>query len=719
MNEECAIPEWLHDIFLGYGDPAAAHFTNMPEKDQLSTVTFKDTFLDKAHLEEAFADHTIEYVGASKDDPKPPFKVTFPAKAAPKEEEEGKKRKKKGQAEEAEATEEEVKVLKVESVTPPDLGPYSQDQARLNTVRFTDTQVAAIRAGVNPGLTMVVGPPGTGKTDVAVQIMHELYHNRPNERTLLITHSNHALNDLFSKIMERDIPARYLLRLGMGEQELDTDIDFSRAGRVNAMLARRIELLAEVEKLARTLGVVDDVGYTCETAGHFYLLHVFSRWEEFVHAVGHKRKKDGDEAAAGVVKELFPFSEYFANAPQPIFKGANVVDDTRAARGCFRHMRIMFQELEECRGFELMRNQGDRSNLLLTRQAKIVAMTCTHAAMKRSEFLKVGFKYDNLIMEESAQILEIETFIPMLLQKTEDGRSRLKRVCLIGDHHQLPPVVKNMAFQKYSHMDQSLFTRFVRLGTPTIQLNRQGRARSSLATLYNWRYRDLKDLPRVQTIPAFKAANAGFAHEFQFVDVPDWDGVGESEPSPYFFQNLGEAEYVVTVFQYMRLMGYPAKKISIITTYRGQKHLIRDVIKARCENNPLFGRPAKIATVDKFQGQQNDYILLSLVRTRTVGHFRDVRRLVVSRVALLNRLIKLKEECMDCFTYPTCRHEDVLSIHLLLSFTTEPSCVCVCVSFLRPCASTLPPSLLLILTVLEYSRVVNESPRARSARSTP
>eukprot|EP00959_Pyramimonas_sp_CCMP1952_P402311 8430678-Pyramimonas_sp.AAC.1 len=120
---------------------------------------------------------------------------------------------------------------------------------------------------------MVVGPPGTGKTDVAVQIMHELYHNRPQERTLLITHSNHALNDLFQKIMERDIPARYLLRLGMGEQELDTDIDFSRAGRVNAMLARRLELLAEVEKLARTLGVAEDVGYTCETAGHFYLLH--------------------------------------------------------------------------------------------------------------------------------------------------------------------------------------------------------------------------------------------------------------------------------------------------------------------------------------------------------------------------------------------------------------------------------------------------------------
>ncbi len=60
--------------------------------------------------------------------------------------------------------------------------------------------------------------------------------------------------------------------------------------------------------------------------------------------------------------------------------------------------------------------QADRVNYLMTRQAKVVAMTCTHAALKRAEFLDLGFKYDNLLMEESAQILEIETFIPLLLQ---------------------------------------------------------------------------------------------------------------------------------------------------------------------------------------------------------------------------------------------------------------------------------------------------------------
>ena len=81
---------------------------------------------------------------------------------------------------------------------------------------------------------------------------------------------------------------------------------------------------------------------------------------------------------------------------------------------------------------------------------------------------------------------------------------------------------------------------------------------------------------------------------------------------------------------YMRLLGYPAEKITVLTTYNGQKHLLRDVIQQRCATNPFIGRPAKVTTVDKFQGQQNDYILLSLVRTKTVGHIRDIRRLTVA-----------------------------------------------------------------------------------------
>jgi intron-binding protein aquarius len=49
---------------------------------------------------------------------------------------------------------------------------------------------------------MIVGPPGTGKTDVAVQIIANLYRNYPNQRILVVAHSNAALNDIFEKILK-------------------------------------------------------------------------------------------------------------------------------------------------------------------------------------------------------------------------------------------------------------------------------------------------------------------------------------------------------------------------------------------------------------------------------------------------------------------------------------------------------------------------------------
>ena len=44
----------------------------------------------------------------------------------------------------------------------------------------------------------------------------------------------------------------------------------------------------------------------------------------------------------------------------------------------------------------------------------------------------------------------------------------------------------------------------------------------------------------------------------------------------------------------MRLQGYPPDKIAILTTYNGQKHLIRDVLRRRCAHNPVFGLPEKV-----------------------------------------------------------------------------------------------------------------------------
>lgn len=614
MNTECVVPQWLHDILLGYGDPGSAHYSKMPQ--QARSLDFNDTFMDFQHIQDCFPDYQVRLRCKNPDLDKRPFRLIFEDVAEHKDSDD----------EEEENKSDLIKAITVEPYAIARRGPYEYNEPRKNAIRFTPTQVEAIRAGMQPGLTLVVGPPGTGKTDIAVQIISNLYHNHPNQRTLIVTHSNQALNQLFEKIMQLDIDERHLLRLGHGEEALETEKDFSRYGRVNYVLSQRLELLKKVNKLQDSLDVTGDVSYTCETAGHFYLYEIIARWEKFLNDVESSKS----EMSAEMFEAQFPFTRFFNDAPQPLFNGMTYDANMATAQSCYRYIEHIFTELEEFRAFELLRNGLDRSKYLLVKEAKIIAMTCTHAALKRKELVNLGFKYDNILMEESAQILEIETFIPLLLQNPLDGYNRLKRWIMIGDHHQLPPVIKNMAFQKYSNMEQSLFTRLVRLGVPTIQLDGQGRARSSICELYKWRYKKLDDLQHIKEWPEYRKANAGFVFDYQLINVENFNGVGESEPNPYFYQNLGEAEYVVAVYMYMRLIGYPAEKISILTTYNGQKHLLRDVVNTRCTDNPMIGQPHKITTVDKYQGQQNDYVLISLVRTKAVGHLRDVRRLVVA-----------------------------------------------------------------------------------------
>ena len=381
--------------------------------------------------------------------------------------------------------------------------------------------------------------------------------------------------------MQRDIAERDLVRLGQGERELDTDSDFSKWGRVSASLELRQRVLGEVDRLGASMGVSGDVGYTCETAINFFKFHVTKRIVDY-RAKCAQAKADG--IAASFVADAFPFTVFFSTAPggiESLFHRTSFDADYAAAEGCLRHLEGMLTEVTSYRPFELFRMQKQRTNFLLAKQAKIIAMTCTHAALTRRQLIELGFKFDNIIMEEAAQVLEIETFIPLLLQSHDEIEgSRLKRVVLIGDHHQLPPVVKNVAFQTYGNLDQSLFTRLVRLGVPTVELNQQGRCRAGIAQLYSWRYAALGNMPFVATAPGYQRANAGFKFDYQLIDVPPALSDGESQPQPHFYQNIDEAEYVVATYQYMRLLGYPAQSISILTTYNGQKMLIDDVLNA-------------------------------------------------------------------------------------------------------------------------------------------
>ena len=118
-----------------------------------------------------------------------------------------------------------------------------------------------------------------------------------------------------------------------------------------------------------------------------------------------------------LIKE-FPFSKYFEKEINILNKNESSIKTIKETLdNLIAKINEMFIEIKECHIFELIRNNNERGNYLIAKQAKIIAMTCSYAAMKRKDFIELGFEFNNIIVEEAAQILDIETFIPLMLQK--------------------------------------------------------------------------------------------------------------------------------------------------------------------------------------------------------------------------------------------------------------------------------------------------------------
>ena len=412
------------------------------------------------------------------------------------------------------------------------------------------------------GLTLVASSPGCGQIET---IANEISAAQSG-RTLIVAKSNETLNTVLAAIENAGYPGHALLKYGGSQEEV-----YSRTGRINHMLELRQNLLLQVKGLAISIGIdpslADDYSYNCDSANQFFLNRIEPIWKS--------------------KSEVFPFQKFC---------------DKYALDSSFSSISNLFTLLAKCAPYEILRTVRDRSDYLFHCQAEVVAMTSTGCALAAKEIRKTA-PFSNIFVFEASQMMDVETFICI--------GPKCEKLVLLGDEQMLGPVVTTNV------PDQTLFSRLIQLGIQPerTQLNRTKEYSAAVLNLFAWRYDvaenlDYSDLP---------------SGEVQFVNVPDYLGSGELEPSPHQFQNLGEAEYIVGLYMYLQLtkMG---DSIAILTPYNAQKNLIMDVLRAKC---PMFPTPI-VSTIDQFQGQVADTVLISLVRTTAPGQVKDIRRLTVA-----------------------------------------------------------------------------------------
>lgn len=279
-----------------------------------------------------------------------------------------------------------------------------------------------------------------------------------------------------------------------------------------------------------------------------------------------------------------------------------------------------------------------RINQEIFAEARVIASTLTGAANRVLD----GMKFNTLFIDEAAQALEAACWIPI---------RKVSRVIFAGDHCQLPPTVKSVAALK-AGLGKTLMERIVENKPEVVKLLQvQYRMNDDIMRFSSNEFYDGK----LETAPEIKYR--GILDYDNAITWYNTDDVGDSELAELFKEefvgesygriNKGEAELTLEHLQlYFERIGKQRVleeriDVGIISPYRAQVQLLRRLIKKREFFKP-YRHLITVNTVDGFQGQERDVIIISLVRSNDegqIGFLRDLRRMNVAITRARMKLI--------------------------------------------------------------------------------
>ncbi|RDB20814.1 NFX1-type zinc finger-containing protein 1 [Hypsizygus marmoreus] len=566
--------------------------------------------------------------------------------------------------------------------------PQHDIQGLLKTkksIRLDRSQAASLISGLMQKVSLIQGPPGTGKSFIGTLIAKAL-HDFTTKTILVVCYTNHALDDILEGLLDIGIPQDSMVRLGgkstsrtepmmMQKQKStfrrdkggwalidnlkvtsevfreDLEKKFSRYIQSN-ILPRDILVHLEFEEPAYyeafRVPQADDgstrVGRKGKAVNKFYL---FEQWNKGWDAGIFKNERHIKAASEIWSMPVLARREQIAKWMDAIFR--EQLDEIYAAATHYNG----YQD-------KLARHWSEKDTEIL-KGKRIIGCTTT-AAAKYSESIQAASP-GVLLVEEAGEILESHVLTALGPETSQ--------LVLIGDHKQLRPKVNNykLTVEKDEGFDlnRSLFERLILKGYPHEKLTEQHRMRPEISALIRaLTYPELVDATKTQNRPNLR----GVQDNIVFVnhDHPEDNALqlkdrrdGDSTSSKH---NTYEVEMVLKILRYLAQQGYGTDKVVILTPYLGQLQKLQAALKK--DNDPILNdmdsfdlvragllpagtakltkRPIRLATIDNYQGEESDIVIVSLTRSNAqhdIGFMYSPERLNVLLSRARNALIMI------------------------------------------------------------------------------
>ncbi|KAK3584661.1 hypothetical protein CHS0354_001241 [Potamilus streckersoni] len=256
--------------------------------------------------------------------------------------------------------------------------------------------------------------------------------------------------------------------------------------------------------------------------------------------------------------------------------------------------KLNFEEVDQAA--ERLKEAIMQEDKEILRNATVIGMTTTGAARYQSILQEIRPRI--IVVEEAAEVLEAHVVTTL--------SSGCEHLILIGDHKQLKPNPTVFKLARDYNLDLSLFERMIKNDMSWNCLHMQHRMRPEIADLIRHIYPDLRDHESVQNAEVIKGVSSSIC--FINHTYPE-----QNEEDVKSHSNKHEAEFTVAFCQYLLQQGYGPSQITVLTLYSGQLFCLKKRMPAEAFKG------VRLTLVDNYQGEENDIVILSLVRSNKEG----------------------------------------------------------------------------------------------------